>query len=97
MEFSLANAADFFDEEHDEEPGEEIESAPPLNIGEERELSSSGIKKKLIKHGISWETPEVGDEVTGITLKIIHDKNQNLIFVGIFYLFCHPFHPCSAF
>ncbi|KAK6277642.1 hypothetical protein POUND7_017965 [Theobroma cacao] len=48
----------------DEEPGEVIESAPPLKVGEERELGSSGIKKKLLKNGISWETPEFGDEVT---------------------------------
>ncbi|XP_022768625.1 70 kDa peptidyl-prolyl isomerase-like [Durio zibethinus] len=48
----------------DEEPGEVIESAPPLKVGEEREFGSSGIKKKLLKNGISWETPEFGDEVT---------------------------------
>ncbi|KAE8715630.1 Peptidyl-prolyl cis-trans isomerase FKBP65 [Hibiscus syriacus] len=48
----------------DEEPGEEIESAPPLKVGEERELGNTGIKKKLLKNGIHWETPEFGDEVT---------------------------------
>ncbi|KAG2692399.1 hypothetical protein I3843_08G051600 [Carya illinoinensis] len=48
----------------DEEPGEEIESAPPLKVGEERELSSSGIKKKLLNQGQGWETPDLGDEVT---------------------------------
>lgn len=48
----------------DEEPGEEIESAPPLKVGEERELGNSGIKKKLLNNGIHWETPEFGDEVT---------------------------------
>ncbi|XVE55731.1 hypothetical protein DITRI_Ditri03aG0181800 [Diplodiscus trichospermus] len=48
----------------EEEPGEVIESAPPLKVGEERELVSSGIKKKLLKKGISWETPEFGDEAT---------------------------------
>ncbi|XWS24093.1 hypothetical protein CRYUN_Cryun28dG0071400 [Craigia yunnanensis] len=48
----------------DEEPGEVIESAPPLEVGQERELGSSGIKRKLLKNGISWETPEFGDEVT---------------------------------
>lgn len=68
VEFSLANAADFIGED-DEEPGEEIESAPPLGVGEEREISSTGIKKKLIKNGIGWEAPDVGDEVTGINLK----------------------------
>ncbi|GLT72287.1 hypothetical protein SLA2020_442370 [Shorea laevis] len=48
----------------DEEPGEVIESAPPLKVGEERELGSFGLKKKLLKSGHGWETPELGDEVT---------------------------------
>ena len=62
------STANFFDDEDelDEEPGEVIESAPPLKIGEERELiANSGLKKKLIKRGIGWETPEFNDEVTG--------------------------------
>ncbi|KAL6215387.1 hypothetical protein ACLB2K_014818 [Fragaria x ananassa] len=48
----------------DEEPGEEIESAPPLKVGEEREFATSGLKKKLLKSGTGWESPEVGDEAT---------------------------------
>ncbi|KAH7849821.1 hypothetical protein Vadar_023470 [Vaccinium darrowii] len=56
------------DDELDEEPGEVIESAPPLKVGEEREIinSSSGtcLKKKLLKRGYGWDTPESGDEVT---------------------------------
>lgn len=50
------NLSDIDDEE--EEPGEVIESAPPLKVGEERELGNSGIKKKLLKNGVGWETPE---------------------------------------
>lgn len=53
------------DDEMDEEPGEVIESAPPLEVGQERELGNSGIKKKLLKRGRGWETPEFGDEVAG--------------------------------
>lgn len=56
----------------DEEPGEVIESAPPLKVGEERELGSFGLKKKLLKSGHGWETPELGDEVTG-TLVVNHN------------------------
>lgn len=52
------------EDEDEEEPGEEIESAPPQKVGEEREVGRSGIKKKLIGSGESWETPEFGDEVT---------------------------------
>ncbi|OAY23052.1 hypothetical protein MANES_18G047900v8 [Manihot esculenta] len=48
----------------DEEPGEVIESAPPLKVGQERELNNSGLKKKLLKRGLGWETPEFNDEVT---------------------------------
>lgn len=55
-------------DELDEEPGEVIESAPPLKVGEERELNTSGIKKKLLKVGHGWETPVFGDEVTGSPL-----------------------------
>ena len=51
----------------DEEPGEVIESAPPLRVGQERELNNSGLKKRLLHKGIGWETPDSGDEVTGIT------------------------------
>ncbi|KAL6296114.1 hypothetical protein ACE6H2_004256 [Prunus campanulata] len=48
----------------DEEPGEVIESAPPLKVGEERELGTSGLQKKLLKRGYGYETPELGDEAT---------------------------------
>ncbi|KAK4800621.1 hypothetical protein SAY86_021108 [Trapa natans] len=50
--------------ELDEEPGEVIESAPPLKVGEEREIGRSGLRKKLLRPGRGWETPEFGDEVT---------------------------------
>ncbi|KAH0988373.1 hypothetical protein GBA52_015550 [Prunus armeniaca] len=53
------------EDELDEEPGEVIESAPPLKVGEERELGTSGLKKKLLKRGHGYETPELGDEATG--------------------------------
>ncbi|XP_043712988.1 peptidyl-prolyl cis-trans isomerase FKBP62-like isoform X2 [Telopea speciosissima] len=58
----LSNIED--EDELDEEPGEVIESAPPLKVGEEREINSSGLKKKLIVLGHGWETPDFGDEVT---------------------------------
>ncbi|KAK7321630.1 hypothetical protein VNO77_32458 [Canavalia gladiata] len=50
------------DDELDEEPGEVIESAPPQKVGEERQLS--GLKKKLLKRGLGWETPNFNDQVT---------------------------------
>ena len=59
------NVTEIEDDEDDEEPGEVIESAPPLKVGEERDLTISGLKKKLLKLGHGWETPELGYEVTG--------------------------------
>ncbi|XP_020689609.1 70 kDa peptidyl-prolyl isomerase [Dendrobium catenatum] len=34
-----------------------------LKVGEEKEIGNQGLKKKLVKGGDGWETPEVGDEV----------------------------------
>jgi len=51
------------EDEFDEEPGEVIESAPPQKVGEERQLR--GFKKKLLRHGHGWETPNFNDVVTG--------------------------------
>lgn len=86
VEFSLATAANFIDEddELDEEPGEVIESAPPLKVGEEREIrcgNGTSLKKKLLKCGNGWETPELGDEVTGNPTSFIVSK-----FLAKFYL-----------
>ncbi|KAL8172060.1 hypothetical protein V2J09_023864 [Rumex salicifolius] len=64
------------EDDEDEEPGEVIESAPPLKVGEEREINSSGIKKKLLKRGSGWETPEFGDEVTVRYLSMLIDGEK---------------------
>jgi FK506-binding protein 4/5 len=56
----------------DEEPmelGDEVES-PVMKVGEEKEIGKQGLKKKLVKEGEGWETPETGDEVEGIGLTI---------------------------
>ncbi|KOM58390.1 hypothetical protein LR48_Vigan11g142400 [Vigna angularis] len=36
---------------------------PVLKVGEEKEIGTQGLKKKLLKKGEGWNTPEVGDEV----------------------------------
>ncbi|KAL6009521.1 70 kDa peptidyl-prolyl isomerase [Asimina triloba] len=36
---------------------------PILKVGEEKEIGKQGLKKKLVKEGQGWETPENGDEV----------------------------------
>lgn len=45
-------------------PGDEAESAV-LKVGEEKEIGKNGLKKKLVKEGEGWETPDTGDEVEG--------------------------------
>lgn len=39
------------------------DDAPTLKVGEEKEIGIQGLKKKLLKEGEGWDTPEVGDEV----------------------------------
>jgi len=46
-------------------PGGEEMDLGEVKVGEEREIGSNGLKKKLLKEGQGWETPEVGDEVKG--------------------------------
>lgn len=38
---------------------------PIMKVGEEKEIGNQGLKKKLVKEGEGWETPESGDEVEG--------------------------------
>ncbi|XP_052186313.1 peptidyl-prolyl cis-trans isomerase FKBP62-like [Diospyros lotus] len=37
--------------------------SPILKVGEEKEIGKEGLKKKLVKEGDGWDTPENGDEV----------------------------------
>ncbi|CAN4098596.1 unnamed protein product [Withania somnifera] len=39
------------------------EDSPIMKVGEEKEIGNQGLKKKLVKGGEGWETPEAGDEV----------------------------------
>jgi len=39
------------------------DGSPVMKVGEEKEIGKQGLKKKLLKEGEGWETPEVGDEV----------------------------------
>ncbi|CAO2173492.1 unnamed protein product [Urochloa humidicola] len=47
----------------DDEMGDFGDEGPVMKVGEEKELGKQGLKKKLLKEGEGWETPEVGDEV----------------------------------
>ncbi|PQQ19098.1 peptidyl-prolyl cis-trans isomerase FKBP62 [Prunus yedoensis var. nudiflora] len=39
------------------------DEGPVLKVGEEKEISKQGLKKKLLKEGEGWDTPKNGDEV----------------------------------
>lgn len=41
------------------------EDTDHLKVGEEKEIGDHGLKKKLVKEGEGWDTPDNGDEVQG--------------------------------
>ena len=43
---------------------------PILKVGEETQIGSNGLKKKLLKDGDGWENPKSGDDVQGNTFFI---------------------------
>ncbi|KAF6144312.1 hypothetical protein GIB67_024539 [Kingdonia uniflora] len=47
----------------DEEMGIPDGDASFLKLGEEKEIGKEGLKKKLLKEGEGWDTPDNGDEV----------------------------------
>ncbi|CAH9093931.1 unnamed protein product [Cuscuta europaea] len=57
------------DDYFDMPPAEEMEDMdlpddnPIIKVGEEKEIGNQGLKKKLIKEGEGFETPDSGDEV----------------------------------
>ncbi|KAM0071201.1 putative peptidylprolyl isomerase [Helianthus debilis subsp. tardiflorus] len=57
FDFSAAGAMN--EEMMDETPSYDA----PLKVGEEKEIGDQGLKKKLLKEGEGWDTPENGDEV----------------------------------
>ncbi|XP_010905156.1 70 kDa peptidyl-prolyl isomerase-like [Elaeis guineensis] len=51
------------DEMMNEDAMDFADESPVLKVGEEKEIGKQGLKKKLVKEGEGWDTPEVGDEV----------------------------------
>jgi len=47
------------------EAEEEEVMSPIQKVGEEKEIGKNGLKKKLVKEGEGWETPDNGDQVEG--------------------------------
>ncbi|KAK6940480.1 FKBP-type peptidyl-prolyl cis-trans isomerase domain [Dillenia turbinata] len=57
-DFDIPNADEMMNEDMDI-PDE----SPILKVGEEKEIGKQGLKKKLLKEGEGWDTPDNGDEV----------------------------------
>lgn len=61
-DFGMPTGEDMMNEDMMDLPDE----SPVIKVGEEKEIGKQGLKKKLVKEGHGWDTPEVGDEVEGI-------------------------------
>ncbi|KAI3742072.1 hypothetical protein L1987_59752 [Smallanthus sonchifolius] len=59
-DFDFPEAGAMNDEMMDEMP---YDAPATLKVGEEKEIGSQGLKKKLLKEGEGWDTPDNGDEV----------------------------------
>lgn len=44
------------------------DESPIQKVGEEKEIGKDGLKKKLVKEGQGWDTPDNGDEVEGMAV-----------------------------
>lgn len=63
------------------------DEGPILKVGEEKEIGKQGLKKKLLKEGQGWDTPESGDEVEGT-----YSSRSSF-----HYIFCYSFAFCSLY
>ncbi|KAI3782845.1 hypothetical protein L2E82_12903 [Cichorium intybus] len=59
-DFDFPAAGEMNDEIMDDAP---YDAPTTLKVGEEKDIGNQGLKKKLLKEGEGWETPENGDEV----------------------------------
>ena len=60
------------------------DESPILKVGEEKEIGKQGLKKKLVKEGEGWDTPENGDEVEGTHPPITHFSTVSILFAFFF-------------
>ncbi|XP_039164868.1 peptidyl-prolyl cis-trans isomerase FKBP65-like isoform X1 [Eucalyptus grandis] len=52
------------------------DDARVMKAGEEKEIGNQGLKKKLVKEGEGWDTPDDGDEVEASDNGILLDAAQ---------------------
>lgn len=63
------------------------DESPILKVGEEKEIGKQGLKKKLVKEGEGWDTPENGDEVEGTHPPITHFSTVSILFSFLLFFF----------
>ena len=82
----------------DDEAGEEIESAPPLRVGEERAIGPWGIRKRLLRDGQGWATPVPPDEVSGsqVPPSSLHTRRRIDLLTALSHPVCLDFWFRSA-
>ncbi|KAK9055628.1 hypothetical protein SSX86_026713 [Deinandra increscens subsp. villosa] len=61
FDFPTASEAEMNDEMMDDMPP--YDAPVTLKVGDEKEIGNQGLKKKLLKEGEGWDTPDNGDEV----------------------------------
>ncbi len=54
-----------------------------------------GVVKKILKKGESWETPEDGDEVTGVLLCVLVSQPSAVLFAYCSFFAAHLSAPKS--
>ncbi|XP_021290399.1 peptidyl-prolyl cis-trans isomerase FKBP62-like isoform X1 [Herrania umbratica] len=63
-DFEVPTGSDMEEDEMHYPENEPVDPIDPiLKVGEEKEIGKNGLKKKLVKEGEGWETPDTGDEV----------------------------------
>ncbi|KAK6279335.1 hypothetical protein POUND7_019602 [Theobroma cacao] len=63
-DFEVPTASDMEEDKMNNLENEPVDPIDPiLKVGEEKEIGKNGLKKKLVKEGEGWETPDNGDEV----------------------------------
>lgn len=60
-DFEMPAAEEMMNDEEMDDFGDD--EAPVMKVGDEKEIGKLGLKKKLLKEGDGWETPDNGDEV----------------------------------
>ena len=57
------------------------DDSPVMKVGDEKEIGNQGLKKKLLKEGDGWETPDNGDEVEGLPFSLSLFSSFKILYI----------------